>query len=331
MSYTNSQYFMACCCPCLMLGNITSKFAREQTYQICNYCPSSFQIGEKGLYNCIYTCFPSLIAWPCSPFLSWHLNHQRWKIQLFYKDDERLKELNGKMYCYQSLFWPINLLDQYYYISNLYNEGSLTFDWDFELYRDQLLPREMLETFTIFIFGNVSGMKEIFLRKFMVFTSNNTQGNIQVPEGFKIPNDQIRTWIRSTNGYSGKTKFLEIWEIPPLKFSSSTVLKMMSNNSSISMYIFDPSHEESIEEIRHIFHKHKHSYHKPRLIVLLSEKKQDGFEVKEFNPAEAKRVSLENELLVWAKRQGEPWFQICVHDEDDYILLNSQIMKLIER
>ncbi len=66
----------------------------------------------------------------------------RWKVKLFYPDDDRIKD--PKTYASwlgTCCMWVSNLSDLHEYVSDLYSDGDLTFEWDFDLYKDHVHPR----------------------------------------------------------------------------------------------------------------------------------------------------------------------------------------------
>jgi hypothetical protein len=137
----------------------------------------------------------------------------------------------------------------------------------------------------------------------------------------------------------GKLVFLEVWDVPPTRFASAAV-NMYMPTASVSYYVFDPWHEESIEAIKSIFTSNTKHTSMPRVIVILQYKhhhdvisEEGHVDVLKDMTAPARNhpppKSHEAEILSWAKRQGEPWYLLRTDVDQDYYVLERQLMDLL--
>ena len=88
------QICVACFCPCLILGHITSIISREDILPIIpNNC--RFKLGFKGIVTCCFSFGMTIFLWPISPLLSTFTFLQRRNLNIIYSDN-REKSIQSK-------------------------------------------------------------------------------------------------------------------------------------------------------------------------------------------------------------------------------------------
>ena len=190
---------LSCFCPCVLLANISSKLEREIPftcfrYQCCFHGCTDLEFGAVGCKTCLETGAMALFAWPCSGILSVHSLWQRYKFKLFYPEDYRLRSANSySSWFYYLLNWPENILEQHQFVKDLYQEGQLTFKWDFDRYQDQQLPRPPEKTFIMMMFAAHTPAKMEFVRKFMMSVDRYNAFEHPVVENGQANNDSSLT------------------------------------------------------------------------------------------------------------------------------------------
>jgi hypothetical protein len=225
-------------------------------------------------------------------------------------------------------------------------------------------PSSAYNSHTVLIFGPTTPLKQQFLRKLLMQT--NSKELSQLNRDFPLLNDihHIQTGVKSIvnehNNYN--LEFLEYWDIPLPHFYSSFI-GQLKETSSLSLFLFDINDYHNFGELKKIFHFYDFLVNKPRIIILLKDNPQnvnngegnhtiynnDGSETssedEDGDTGKVKpqkkgstgsgfisaldKISIEAEILTWAKRQGVAWFHLSVFDEFSYQSLNKQIIKLL--
>jgi hypothetical protein len=252
------SHFQSCCCPCFLLGNITTKLVREKPFTIFSCCPQG-GVGLEGCQMCCYTCCLSLPGWPIAPCcLSWHLSHLRYKLNLFYESDERLKRPSTlRQQFYLCCCWAVDLSEQHQFVSNLFDEGDLTFKWDFDLYRDQLRSRPVLPIVSMVLVTSSSSASTLFKTKLMQAAPtrhsalDETQQAQLLPmnRGLELDDVQhVSTTVRTVSMPINKDNklddnrtpiFLELWQMPPSRAGKASLLPVI-NDATMILYLLDP-------------------------------------------------------------------------------------------
>lgn len=311
---------LAFCCPCLLLGNITTKLTREKPFTIFSCCPQC-GVGFEGCQMCCYTCCLSLPGWPIAPCcLSWHLNHLRYKLNLFYESDERLKRpVNLRQQFYLCCCWAVDLTEQHQFVSNLFDEGDLTFQWDLDLYRDQLRPRPVLPVLSMVLVTSPSPASALFKTKLMQAAPtrhcplDEAQQAQLLPMNRGLDLDEIKhvsTTVRTvtmslTNNKDNSDQdrtptFLELWQMPPSRAEKASLLPVI-NDATMILYLLDPSQGvQALAEMTRAFKVHRRQMIETlgrtvsdcedrQLIILLSTEGLLDMEEEEAAAAEKKR------------------------------------------
>jgi len=353
----STNELIACLCPCMLLGNISTKLHREDVFscfKYANFCQDC-SIGCNGLGHCISTCLMCLPIYPCSFCLSVYLLRQRWKLKLFYPHDDRLPPISTVAAgCYYFCYWPTNLSEQYQFVNDLYKENDLIFQWDYELYRDYVNPiKPPEESHIILSFGPETAYKAEFIRKLMIQTtllSAPSTGSVPSTldphaEVFSSNPQYVKTGVRIVTRHpnSGKVTFLEYWDVPPNE-SNSGLVHAALKHAALSMYIFDCSHAISIPFVQQMFLQSSstttnNSSSKPRFIVILTkDRAADTVTAAAASSIAAsdefdayQRSVVEMDILYWVKRQGVPWMKIVLTHEEEFRVLQKQIMKMLPK
>jgi hypothetical protein len=244
------------------------------------------------------------------------LHNERWKLKFFYKEDERLKPNSIKLL----LNWPLNLKELNGFIGNIYEEGTLTFAWDLEAYRDQLQPRPDYQTYTIFVFGPVSSGQKEFLRKLMfrVEYSKSAPPVVSDVEGI----EKIITGIKPlVSDAQGGIRMLEMWEIPPSKHQAMSIRPFMVN-AHVILYVIDLNASSSLELVQITYSAHQQTMllYCSKVIVI----------IKSIDAAE-QTVSEEHEAVLWAKRSGCIWFLMALQHEHEVLRISRALDTLLRR
>lgn len=307
---------VACFCPCFLIGNMTTKIHRELPFPCfkCSIC-FDFEIGVRGCESCCWACIGASILWPCSPLFGCYLARERWKLKLFYKDDDRLKPGSW----FTSVCWPANLRDQHRFIREVWDDGSLTFSWDFEEYRDQMIQRPDYLSYTLFIFGPDSFGESEFLRKLMVLADKELDIEVNNPE-LKLV-EKIRTATKPLPTEKGMIRMMDIWRIPPSKHRSGGLRKLLTN-AAITIFLLDLNVPDKLQSVKDAYEYQTDFLVCAKLIVIV--KAMPGV-VHE----NAKRI--EEETINWARKTTCVWFVISLEHEAEFFKINKELNKLLRR
>eukprot|EP00981_Chlorochromonas_danica_P005317 scaffold1069_cov186-Ochromonas_danica.AAC.2 len=256
----------ACCCPGPLLANATSRIHREKAFPCCS-CESCSDVayGVKGCPTCCCVCLTAAILWPVSPLMCCYLSHERWKLKTLYKHDDRLKASSWSTCC----CWPINLKEQHFFIRNQAEEGSLTFPWDFEEFRDLLSspPPPAYLTYTMFLFGPDSPLEKEFLRKLMIRVDYPLP--IEVGEVELAGIQKIHTAFQPmARQPDGQIRLLEIWQIPPIRYHMLS-LRPMLVEATLVVFLLDLTSREAVEEVQAAYQSHTDYLACSKVLILL--------------------------------------------------------------
>lgn len=237
-----------------------------------------------------------------------------------------------------------------------------------QLTRQKVHTIKPYQSNTLLSFGPNTPLKQQFLRKLLMQTNNIelSQLNAQYPLLNEI--HHIQTGIRSiVNEHTNEINFLEIWDIPMNHFHSPFIqqIEKQANEKQqldpvfVSLYLFDVNDYLHFNEMKQVFNQYEYLMNKPRIIIILKDPtgalstisnkannissntnthsiyqmNQNSTENLLMNGSQQSidKISLEAEILTWAKRQGVIWYHVSVFDEYSYVVLNKQIMKLIPK
>ncbi len=216
------------------------------------------------------------------------------------------------------------------------------------------------------MFSPNTDMKEIFLSKLLMQTKTKDVQEMTKRFPILVEMSHIQTGIRSVMTDKNEIKFLEYYDIPVSDFYKR-MISILFHETVMTFFLFDLTEKASIEEIKKVFQYYTELEAKPRIIIILkdpsqTEEDQDRENLYRSNmdanhsfvrhssmnpgnassytslrnaaslsPEVAERMTLENDILLWARRQGVIWYHVNVHDEFNYTILNKQIMKLLSR
>jgi hypothetical protein len=349
-----------CFCPGCYTGNIMTKLEREPTLL------PGLPVGKVGCCNGIQGCCLASIFWPLSPFFGMYLMNLRWKFKLFYGDDDRLKlPRDNRQWCMSCCLWHQNLFELNTFVNNLYDEGQLTFKWDFDLYRDQLARYDNYPTTTMFLFCAQTKETSVFFDKLLMHTSRSTSVSTQQIENTSIspsarliypPESAISTEIDIRDLeviYTGirpiqiltssESIFLAIWKIPPSKFRTIVVTEGLEECTA-TMFLLDPHDPDGSEKVKQQFldlSSSNKTHHIKRNIVILiyeqnindnnnnSNQTEEG--IKDTITSSNDEVTrLLRELSVWASQQhNSQVHKVRLFQEDDYLKFLTNLCKSV--
>lgn len=324
----------ACFCPCVLAGNITSKFHRELPFPCCNYtCCYDYQCGVKGCQTCCITGIGAAVGWPLSPCLACHVARERWKLKLFYKEDDRLKPGTWQ----SALCWPISLKEQHRFVRDVLEDGSLTFAWDYEQYRDQMQSRPDYLSYTMFVFGPDTAAEKDFLRKLMVRVDHSLPPGIDIPEIRDM--QKIHTSTKPLPTENGHIRMLEIWQIPPDRHRAPAIRPFL-REASLVLFVLDLNDPDGLQAVKQAYQHHADYLACSKVIVVL---KQTAAEPAVEEPGAANKLldarssvktdssRLEEETVSWARKTTSIWFLITLQHENEIMRINRELSKLLKR
>lgn len=280
----------------------------------------SYQIGPQGCWRCFWTGLLASILWPCSPCFAVYLLDERYKLQLFYPDDERIAtEEKTSSLIYQTMKWPVNLMEQHRLVCQEYEAGQLTFQWDIDNYQDMKKPRLPYTTITVVLLGPSSPGKLDFSRKLLQVVENTP---LSREEEMAMLNhyDRVRAGFRTMKVDEKGVKIMELWEIPPNKFINNFEIQLYIAEASVTLYLFDLDYPESIpmmlQTIEDVTSMNGNDSQIPALIVII------------YSHNLSLQTYAAEDLIAWAKSQPITWKLVAVNDDEDMSALNNYIMNM---
>ncbi|RYH20042.1 hypothetical protein EON65_24815 [archaeon] len=308
-------YTIACCCPGFLLGNITTKLHRELPFACFDYaCCSDYQLGVAGCQTCGVACLTCLVGWPASPCLAYYLQRERWKLRLFYKDDDRLKPGNMN----SCLNWPRNLKEQHEYVCNVYREGMLTFAWDYALYGDMIAPPPEHISYTVMVFGPSTKEEKEFLRKLILRVDYRPTATFSMYDDLTSI-EKIKTGIKPLSvDKDGNVRIMELWEIPPSRHRNAALNRFLAE-SNVILYVFDLNTPSVFAQTKEIFHLHAIHDHCSKIIIIL----------KPTDPGQQHSSLAEEEIVAWARKTSCIWFVVSLQFEQEILKIGRELDKLL--
>jgi hypothetical protein len=304
-------------------------------------------MGKAGTEACLWSCCCTLPVYPCSICLSIYLLRERWKLKLIYPNDERLEPMpTVAAGCYYLWYWPTNLEEQNTFVNQLFEEESLVFQWDYDLYRDYAKKQKPPEeTHLLVAFGPDTSYKAEFKRKLMLQLETPISSAItsimspevgedgvpttvlDEPEIFSSKPQYIQTGLRmiARNRHSAKLTYLQYMDIPPNE-SNSAIARVGMQKAEAVFYVFDCTHPISIPFMQQLFQQQQSMTSKPRIIIILT---KNSTEKDRLGMDNYQRSVVEMDILYWAKRQGVTWYKIAINHEEDFCMLYRQLKKVL--
>lgn len=324
-AYCGFQHTVACFCPCVVMGSIRTRTAREIPFRMTqNKCCSRYPIGEKGCNKCCYISFLSL-GWPIAPMLACYLYKERKILKLFYDDEKGLDPVVFPKSFYTCCLWPCNLVEQVDFINKVDEKGMLTFDWDLDLYKDQLLPKPSHSSRKVFIIGSDFTGKTEFFKKAVTYC--DADYTIKGDTGTMMDSNKVQIGLKSFLMLSKDIRFLEMWNIPANEINTTGV-KMFLPEAYAVIFVYDSSDGDttSFEEMQELFEKTKHLHPSKKICIGVNSNPISGYTTYERDDDE---MALDYLAKDWAVSSGCQFIDMSIYKNIDFHALNKSFLLLM--
>ena len=262
-----SHFLKACCCPCVILGQLNSLIYREDSKE-------RFEMGHQGCNICALTSVLCLLGWPFSPLLGIYTCIQRDNLQKLHKSRNPAFASKDVSTIFDSFkekssvccLWPCAILEQEYHMRHLDSIGLLPFHWEYDLIHTSIPSPPISECYTIMILGSNNCGKSTLFQK-MLHTSIPELHN-QIEN--RLPDQKLRIGIRNTIVSKEQISFVEVWDIPmndiinlPINFANHTCKHVLYNtillDKTIVFLTFDVFSMQSWNELLQMYNLLEHA------------------------------------------------------------------------
>jgi hypothetical protein len=214
---------VACCCPCIVLGNVHSVTSRETISFTCS--PMDVRLGSSGLNTCLRTIPLCLLCWPLAPMLSYHVHLQREKMRIIYGEESTLDELYNVGKCCSVMFsWPSVLLENQAFLLARNEEGALRFDWEEniigDIVRSPPKPRDRI----VAILGPRQVGKSTLFKKILLQSDSSKKLE---------PDNKSTVGIKPYKFSEEFVDFLEVWDMATDELESKANRHIIGNAQNV--------------------------------------------------------------------------------------------------
>ena len=239
--WDSSKLFIACCCPCILIGNMHTMVARENERNF--HCFTNYDMGSKGMGVCLkYACISS-ICWPCPIGVSCYLLKQQRDLRIAY--NLRVAE---SATCNDTLsaccLWPCILLQQFDFFKKKEVDKLIFFEWETkqDINRDRSRMAPPTKTIRAVILGPSRSGKSQFAHKLLNAANSHTANN----------SNSLQVGYRPLAVTESSVDFLEVWDCPSYNISRTELASIIASSDYVAL-VYDIMDTCSFEATKQIY------------------------------------------------------------------------------
>ena len=233
--------------PCYYIGKMESLVQREEQYSCFSICSPRNKnecLGPTGLKLCVTVSIIAAIGWPMCPGLIYYLKKQRQALVSMYSDDEL-----RPVHCFDHIFWPFRLLENYKFILKRKMDDTLRFHWEYEIQRNLDLPNvNIKDEAIVYILGAGGCGKTSLFEKLLLTADKNARISGNRDESEESATVGFRP-VRVKCGAEREVGFIVIYDVPFVNYKKMLERAKEENRISTVLFAFDCRNYHSFLEL----------------------------------------------------------------------------------